>query len=766
MKLSYNWLKQKINHLPKPEKLVDLINTRIANVEEIIKPGKGLENILVAEVKELKKHPNADKLQLVDVKTKINEKDIELRLVCGAFNIKRQDKVPLALPGSKIADGTMIKAQTIRGEKSKGMLCAEDELGIGSDHSGIMILNKDTKIGEKVSKVLGLNDIILDVENKSITNRPDLFNHIGFAREISAALGKELDYNYPTYKDNKKELDVRVEIKTKDCLRYMALVLDNVTVKESPFWMKSFLRSNGLEPINNIVDITNYVLLEIGQPLHAFDRDKIKEDKIIVRKAKKGEALSGLDNKKHKLEPSDTVIADQNNPIALAGVVGGRPTSINNNTKRIVIESACFSPVSTRKTSRRLDTRTESAIRFEKGLPLKFTEYGIYRAIELLRDLAGAQVKTKIIDIKDKKVTENKKIKLDLNKLKDFVGADISDKKIKNILKYLGCKLESKNNYLLVLPPLWRNDLNIFEDLVEEVVRIYGLEKIKDKPIKANLKPKILSDQKKLNKKIKNILIGSGFDEVINYSFYSKEDHKKSINDFKEIELKNPVSSKNYILRTSLLPLLFKNVDYNKGYFNEFNIFEIGNIFYNKNGKNIEKKKIAGLVKTDKKAFFKAKAGLEVLFNRLHINYSLKKDYDHIAKVFVNNKEIGFCGQKNNLGFFEIDFNHLFKAYNANQSYKKISPYPIFKRDLAFLVDKSINWGDIKNDVMSVSNLIQDVILFDLFEGKKLGNKRNLAFHIVYQSSKKTLKSEKIDEIQKKIIKKVENKFNAKLRDF
>src|SRR6056297_1490984 len=205
MKLSYNWLKQKINHLPKPEKLVDLINTRIANVEEIIKPGKGLENILVAEVKELKKHPNADKLQLVDVKTKINEKDIELRLVCGAFNIKRQDKVPLALPGSKIADGTMIKAQTIRGEKSKGMLCAEDELGIGSDHSGIMILNKDTKIGEKVSKVLGLNDIILDVENKSITNRPDLFNHIGFAREISAALGKELDYNYPTYKDNKKE---------------------------------------------------------------------------------------------------------------------------------------------------------------------------------------------------------------------------------------------------------------------------------------------------------------------------------------------------------------------------------------------------------------------------------------------------------------------------------------------------------------------------------------------------------------------------------
>jgi len=767
MKLSYNWLKKHIKDLPKPEKLVDLINTRIANVEEIIKPAQGLENILVAQITNLKKHPNADKLQLVDLKTKLNKKEVDLRVVCGAFNIKKGDKVPLALPGSKIADGTMIKSQTIRGKKSKGMLCAEDELGVGDDHTGILILDKDTKIGQDVSQALGLEDIILDVENKSITNRPDLFSYVGFAREIAAALGKKLDFKYPTYKDKKDKKDIKIEIKDKKgCKRYMAVVLDNIEVKESPDWLKSFLRSYGLKPINNIVDATNYVLIAIGQPLHAFDRDKIKKDKIIVRKAKNHEKISCLDNKNHKLGLKDTVIADSKRAIAIAGVVGGRATSIDKNTKSIVIESACFDPVSIRKTSRKIDSRTDSAIRFEKGLPLKFCEYGMYKAIELIKQLANGKVKSKIIDKKQEKIKKNKEIVFKPESLRILVGAQIKNSDIKTILKNLGCKVNFKKDKFFIVTPAWRNDLNIFEDIVEEVLRIYGLENVDPTPIKTFLKPTVLSKDLGLVKRIKNILIGGGFDEVINYSFYNEKDNNKTFNDLQEISLANPVSSKEYLLRNSLLPLLFKNIKENSEYFSKCKIFEIGKIYYKEKNKQKEKRKIAGVVKTDKKPFFKAKAGVDLILNRLNIEYHLKAKKNKLAQVLCHDKNLGICGEKNNIGFFQLDFETIINLYKKDKTYKKISSYPIFKRDLAFLVDKSINWGDIKNDVMSVSNLIQDVILFDLFEGKKLGNKRNLAFHIIYQSSKKTLKSEKIDEIQKKIIKKVENKFNAKLRDF
>ncbi len=767
MKLSYNWLKKNIKDLPKPEKLVDLLNTKVANVEEVIKLGEKLENIIVAKVKDFKKHPNADKLQLVDVKTKINGKEVDLRVVCGAFNMEKGNKVPLALPGSKIADGTMIKSQTIRGEKSKGMLCAEDELGVGDDHTGILILDKDVKIGEDVSKVLGMDDVILDVENKSITNRPDLFNHVGFAREIAAALGKKLDFEYPTYKDKKDKTDIKVEVKDKKgCQRYMAIVLDNIEVKESPDWVKSFLRSYGLEPINNIVDITNYVLVEIGQPLHAFDRDKIKGDKIVVRKAKKGERLLCLDNESHELGPKDTVIADKDNPIAVAGVVGGKPTSIDKNTQTIVIESACFDPVSIRKTSRRIDSRTDSAIRFEKDLPLKFAEYGMYRAIDMIKELAGGKVKTKIIDKQIKKLKKRKEIKFKPKRLRNFIGTDISDKEIKDILNNIGCKVKEKGKKLLVTPPMWRNDLNIFEDIVEEVLRLYGLKRVDPKPIKAHLKPQIKSKEKRSTKNIRSILTGAGFDEMLNYCFYSEKDHESNIekND-NVLELDNPVNSKNYILRTSLLPLLFNNAKQNSDHFNEFKIFEIGRIFYKENGKRQEEKKIAGVVKSKKDLFLKAKAGLDVLFKRLDLEYDLETKKDHIAQISVDGKNIGICGEKD-FGFFEIDLNSLIELYKDNKKYNKISPYPTFKRDLAFLVDKDINWGKIKDQVQSVSNLIKEVELFDVFEDEKFGDKRNIAFHIIYQSDKETLKSEKIDNIQDKIIKRIENKFKAKLRDF
>ena len=779
MRLSYNWLKQILPSLKvKPEKLAEILNMQVAEIEGVIKLSQGLEKIIVAEIIKIKPHPQADKLQVAVVNTGKEKREI----VCGAPNIKAGQKVPLALKGAMLrflgatddkAKIIEIKESVIRGVKSQGMLCAEDELGFGPDHQGIYILPSETKIGQPLTKALGLDDIILELENKSLTHRPDLFNHLGCAREIGAILGikaKIQDLKLRGQKSTKTPLEIKVQ-DTELCPRYMAVIMEGIKVGPSPKWMQDRLRNLGIKPINNVVDITNYILIEVGQPLHAFDAAKIAEKKIIIRKAKKGEKLLALDSQEYKLTDNDLVIADAKKPVALAGVIGGERSGITESTKRIVIESANFNPTNIRRTAWRLGLRTEAVIRFEKGLPMIFPEWGLTRAIELIQELAQGQIISKIYDIKSKEVNkelkQKKEIVFDPERVRKFIGLEIKNEAMKKILKNLGAEIRVRGKKFLIRPPAHRPDLNLFEDLVEEVVRVYGTEKIIPQPILGKLEPAQQLQEFILEKELKNILTGCGFDEVYNYSFYSQETITDSnFEQNKHLEIANPLNPSQQYLRISLIPGLLKNAGKNSRNFSEFKIFEIGRVFCPG-----EKTKVAGLIFSgDKDIYFITKGLLELIFDKIGLDQE-KVKYGagglNRTDISLNKEKLGYFGLvQDNTTAFELDFEYLLKFAQEAKKYQSIPAYPPVKRDLAFLIDKKIAWDEVEETVKNIDSLIKEIEVFDVFEDKKFGDKCNLAFHITYQSFDRTLKAEEVEKIEKKIIKTMEEKFRAQLRNF
>ena len=792
MKLSYQWLKQLLPGLKKsPQQLGEILSMQIAEVEEIIKLSQGLEKVIVAEIIKIKPHPQADKLQVVVVNNGKNKQEV----VCGALNIKAGQKVPLALSGAVLPNGMEIKPAVIRGIKSNGMLCAEDELGLGSDHEGILILPSNLKLGESLTKALKLDDTILDVENKSLTHRPDLFNHIGFAREIGTVLG--IKPKLPDFKlkasSNKSPIQIKVEDK-KLCPRYMAVVMNDVKIAPSPDWLQTRLRNLGMKPINNVVDITNYILTEIGQPLHAFDADKIKENKIIIRRAKANEKLLALDGQEYRLSSDNLVIADAKKPVALGGIIGGELSGITDSTKRIVIESANFDSANIRRSAWHLALRTEAVVRFEKGLPMVFPELGLARAIELIQDLAKGKVVSKIYDVKSNEVNkalkQKKEIVFDPVRARIFIGADIKDQQIIKILKGLGAKVKTKGKKLSVVLPSHRPDLNIFEDLVEEVVRIYGAEKITPLPILAELQPVAQTKEYQLNNRLKNILIGLGFDEVYNYTFADEKAIKYFGQKKNYREVANPFNEEQQYLRQSLVPGLVGNAIKNSQNYSEFKIFEVGRVFNPE-----EKTKVAGLIfeketknkKTDQgdvyvkccqNKCFIAKSIVEQILQTIiggqanEIEKQIRENIEYQSKslsktiISFNKKEIGFVGEKDSqTGYFELDVEALSNLVGVKE-FSRASPYPAVKRDLAFLIDKKYDWFEVCNQIYKIDKLIKEIKFQDTFENKRFGSKYNRAFHITYQAWDRTLKSKEVKKIEEKVIKMMKVKFQALLRDF
>jgi len=767
MLLSYNWLKEFLPNLQKsPEEMVNFLSKHVAQVEGFHKLGLGLNNkIVVGEILEIDNHPNADKLHLVLI-------DIgkeKLKIVCGASNIEKGQKVPLALPGAILLGNITIKPSVIRGVESKGMLCSAQELGIGTDDKGIYILPKDFVVGEPLIKALGLDDILFEIENKSITHRPDLFNHWGFAKEIKAGLGLKPKIKEPQMAvlrevEDRLKLNIKIQ-KPNICSRYMAIVMDNIVIKPSALEMQNRLRNLGIQPINNVVDIMNYVMLEVGQPLHSFDFDQIFKDKgmpqIIIRNAQDEEKILALDKEEYELQKDDIIIANHQEPIALAGLMGGQNSGINNNTQKIVIESANFNPANVRRTAWRLGLRTEAVLRFEKSLPLILADFGLYRAIYLLEKLTGAEIVSKIYDIKSS-LSQPKisPIVFNFNRAEKFIGSNISEQEIIKILQALNCQIKKKNKEnILIIPPNYRPDLTVFEDLIEEVIRIHGLDKIEPKPIKAFLEPLCFSPEFVLEKKIKQILVACGFDEVYNYAFTSRKG---------SVKIMNPLNSEQNYLIESLQPGLIKNAIKNIANFSEFNIFEMAKIFNPE-----EKRKVAGLLyaENNKQLFSRAKGVLELIWKELGIS-SDKIAYKGSDIYFQEEK----LGQLNvvqaKFVVFEIDLNVLLAHQNLVKKYSKISSYPLVKRDLAFLLDKKYTWQKISSIIIKINSLIKEVELFDVFDcsgykkGDKLKEKRSLAFHVVYQSMERTLEAKEIDKIQKEIIKVLEDKFGAQLRNF
>ncbi|MDI6591838.1 MAG: phenylalanine--tRNA ligase subunit beta [Patescibacteria group bacterium] len=642
-------------------------------------------------------------------------------------------------------------------------------------------------------------DYILDID--VLPNRgPDCFSHLGIAREISAITGLICEIPTSTIKEDKnlKAKDfVSVEIKNKEaCPRYTARVVTEVKVGSSPKWIQERLKICGLRPINNIVDILNYVMLETGQPLHAFDGEKLEEKKIIVRFAREREKIVTLDEEKYDLNESILVIADAKKPVAIAGIEGGKIPEIDKNTKIVVLESANFNPRVIRRGSRKLDLKTDASWRFEHGIDPNLTEFAINRAAFLIQKIAKGKILKGLIDFYPKKVF-SKRIKLDLDYVERLLGIKISLKEIKNILKKLSFKCSENENSSrsVVEVPTFRLDISIPEDLIEEIGRIYGYQKIKAAfPIAALIPPK-RNFEIFWEDMAKNILKEVGFTEVYNYSFISEEDRKifgdpegklsVSYGASKNlIEVENPISVEQKYLRPSLIPNLLKNIQKNQRYFSDIKIFELGKTFKKskiKNQKIEEKKMLTGLLIGN--AFYQAKGILDTLLNKLGISNIWYDEYQptpeeseisiwhpkKCAEIKVNHEEIGFLGEispkildemriENKVVIFDIDFEKLQKLSSEETIYQPISRYPAAVRDIAFLVPREVKVVEVLNKINAVGGpLVRDVDLFDIYEGEEIPEgKKNLAFHIIYQAEDRTLSSEEIDEVQEKIIKALE----------
>ncbi|MHB8904008.1 MAG: phenylalanine--tRNA ligase subunit beta, partial [Patescibacteria group bacterium] len=710
-----------------------------------------------------------------------------------------------------LPNGLEIKESEIRGEKSEGMLCAEDELGLGKNHDGILILKESAKIGEPFAKYLKVDDLVLEIDNKSLSNRPDLLNHYGIARELAAIFDLTLKpyekiinrkWDFLNAKENKLEVKV---LAPDLCLRYMAVSVSGIEVKESPAWLKERLIAASQRPINNIVDLTNYVMFDCGQPMHAFDAAKIK--KIVVRRAEKDETIETLDEKVRVLSTDDLVITDGKHPVALAGVMGGHNSEINNDTKELVLESANFLAASIRKTSQKLGLRTESSVRFEKALDPVLPESAIFRFLTLLKEICPAmKINSALVDINNANLKQLE-VDFDLEWLKNKIGQEIPRETVINILEKLGFSFEDKKVEILkVYIPSWRatKDVSSKEDLAEEIIRLYGYNNIESQmPILEMSVPEV-NEERKIERKIKNILaLKNSLNEAYNYSFVGEDQLKKLNIDFANyLKLANPLSGIANLLRQSLVPGLVSNIKTNQFKSDNFGFFEIGSVFF-KTVSNLRKdntegsflpyqeKKLGLVITGTDDLFSRLKGIIDSLFKNL-LNYDIEAEFlvledvpgwadkNSSAKVLVLGQELGLIALlnseagdnvnlKKSVALAELNFNKLAELVLQQGSFNFIEApkYPPIIRDLAFVVNGKILYNDLRNTILKFNPLIKSVELFDVYIGNKLAaDEKSLAFHINYLSAERTLKSEEIDLLQTDLINHLAKTYEAKLRDF
>ena len=809
MYISLNWLKEFIKIPAKIEagNIAQELTGHTVEVEGFIQQAEQFDKVVVGKVLEVKKHPNADRLRLalVDIKK------AKLNIVCGAPNLAVGQLVPVALVGANLPNGLEIKESEIRGEKSSGMICAEDELGIGKNHDGIIVLSDKAKIGDPFAKYLKVNDIIFEVDNKSLSNRPDLLSHYGIARELSVLLDlplkpyeKFLDKKFEFLSDKENNLEVKIEDK-EACPRYMAVKISNLEVKESPSWLKERLIAVNQKPVNNLVDLTNYVMLECGQPLHPFSADNL--EKIVVRRGHKNEILETLDEKERHLNEDDLVISDGKNALAVAGVMGGQASGITQETKSIILESANFNAVIIRKTSQKLGLRTEASTRYEKSLDPNLTETALFRFLALLKDICPAmKIVSKLIDVNQTN-PEEKEIALDLVWLMKKIGQEMPVNKVIKILVDLGFKVtDKKTGQLAVVVPSWRatKDISTKEDLSEEVLRIYGYDNIKSElPIETLNLPEI-NEERLLERKIKNLLAFKyNLSEVYNYSFVGEEQLKKlNIDFFNHLKLINPLSDIHTMLRQSLVPGLINNVKFNQARLESLGFFELSSVFFGVPG--TVKKEASGdltlphqekhlglvLATGENDPFGKIKGIINNLLQNL-IDYEIETEFlaiteipgwadrNKVAKINILNKEIGLVAVinkevisnvnlKKSTVVAEINFNTLVDLILSlpRKHFKEIGKYPTVTRDLAFVLKEKILYNELKSEIVKFNSLIKSVELFDVYaDNKIISDEKSLAFHLSFQSEEKTLTAEEVDSVIKELVKHLANKFAAKLRD-
>ncbi len=810
MKISYNWLKQFIDidwDAEKTGELLTDLGLEVEGIEKFESLKGGLSGVITGKVLEVYKHPNADKLSV----TKVDLGDGKpVQIVCGAPNVAAGQIVPVATIGTVLYDKEgkefKIKKGKIRGEESFGMICAEDELGLGDNHDGIMVLDETLEIGKPVSEIFDIETD--DVFEIGLTpNRADAMSHLGVARDLKAGL-KHLKisttFNTPSvskFNIDSKTLPIQVEVVDKDkCLRYAGITIKGVKIGKSPDWIQNRLKAIGLSPINNIVDITNYVMHELGQPLHAFDAEKIHGHKIIVKTAEKGDKLITLDGVERELHPDDLIIYNEKSPMVIAGVFGGIDSGVSDETTDIFIESAYFDPVTVRKAAKRHALNTDSSFRFERGIDPDMTLFALKRAVTLIKEYADAEIVTDVIDIYPHKI-EPFKISLSYNYLNTLVGNEIDKNVIKNILASLEIKITSETDFGLNLEvPPYRVDVRRPADIVEEILRVYGYNQVE---FSTKINASVEASDKFASYKLENILAeqlrSNGFTEIMSNSLTTPKyiELSASVNKDTSVEILNPLSQDLSVLRQSLLFSALESVLYNVNRKKtDLKLFEFGKV-YNKygEGKYQEDKHLSvcitgnvnveNWILPDKVTdYYYIKGIVQAVLERFGIkDYRIKpgKNPDLTDEVVfeinknkivslgkVTSKILKHFGLSKPVYFADFNWDKLLEIIKQSSkvSYKEIPKYPAVRRDLALELDKNVRFKDLYDAAFDAEKkILAGVDLFDVYEGEKIDEgKKSYALSFILQDKHKTLNDKQIDKVMQRIFQSFEKKFKAKLR--
>ncbi|MDV4150641.1 phenylalanine--tRNA ligase subunit beta [Clostridium sp. AL.422] len=791
MKVPFNWLKDYVEVNIDAKELGDRLTLSGSALEEVITQGDEIKNIVTGKLVEITQHPDADKLKVcqVDIGTET------IQIVTAATNMKEQDIVPVALHKSILADGTEIKKGKLRGVVSNGMFCSEEELGIAGDEPvhGLMILPSDAPLGMDIKEYLNLNKSILDFDITS--NRPDCLSMVGMARETAATLGtsyKMPNLNYEVKSSENINDKIKVEVRDSLCRRYIARGVKNVKIMPSPGWMQERLLEAGVRPINNIVDITNFVMLEIGEPMHAFDARQIKSGKIVVERAKEDEIFVTLDEIERKLDSSFLCIKDNETSIGLAGIMGGLNSEIQEDTTEVIFEAANFDGTNIRVNSKKLNLRSESSARFEKDIDPNLAEIAINRACALVCELGCGEVMEGTIDIYNSRKEEGH-ITVDSKWINKFLGTEISIEDMKKYLDSLDLKTEINGDNLNITIPTFRIDIAIKEDIAEEVARIYGYDKIPTTIYSASTGREPKYKNEILRDLIVDAMVSSGLNQSISYSFISPKVFDK-INLPQDSELRNVIKIKNplgedySVMRTTTIHSMMESLGRNYSRNNDYaRLFEIGKVYIPNEDETVipTENNILTIGMYGNCDYLDLKGVVENALEKLGLSkVKFIRESDNpsyhpgkTAALMIGNKKVGVLGEVHpdvsenygvdtNCYLAELNLDLLFEYAKTDKKYKALPKFPAVTRDIALLVDDEILVQEIEDTIRRAGgNLVEKVELFDIYKGAQIPEgKKSIAYAIAYRDEKKTLTDNDVNKVHDKILRSLEHKLGATLR--
>jgi phenylalanyl-tRNA synthetase beta chain len=800
MRVSLNWLKEFVDIDQTPAEVAELLTMAGLEVEGLEHKAQNLNDIRVARILDIKPHPRADRLSICH----LDAGKKEVSVVCGATNISKEDIVPLALPGTSLPDGTLIKEGRIRGEISHGMLLAEDEMGLTDDHTGIMILSNELRPGQSLSDAMDLEDWILDV---ALTpNRIDCASVVGIAREIGAFTNKKIRMPEIHIEEGNTPIEDLASVTVLDshgCPRYAAGLVDQVKIGYSPFWMRYRLHVSGIRAINNVVDITNYVLMELGQPLHAFDYHRLADGRIVVKRAENGQTFTTLDGQTRDLDDQTLMICDGQREVAIAGIMGGLNSEITLNSVTVLVESAYFDPIMISRSSKRLSLSTEASYRFERGIDIQGADFALQRSLMLIAQLAGGNIAKGIIDCYPEPWSPAR-IRLRADRANEILGTTIDIKQMADHLSSLNMAVRAVDqNRIEVCPPPFRVDITREADLIEEVARLIGYNNIPVtlpaiRPTEEDYTEFVLRDR------IKAMMVGMGFSEIITYCFISPRSadilgagEKSHLRSF--VRLLNPLSQDQSVMRTSLIPGLLSTVRLNSlRDQDDIRVFEWGKVYIKGDGELPQERQVLAALITGlgsrqewyqeprEADFFDIKGVAENILEELGIDkteYNRNRpkegfDPNEYARIFYSGSEIGAIGKvsKDVLKGYGVEKNaHILELYiepllSSVVWVKKFTPlakYPSVRRDISIIVNSSIESAMILSIVKEMGNdLVESVDIFDAYQGKQIAHQEKaLAVRISYRSDKRTLTDDEVNNIHEGIIEEIHRQTRGRLRE-